>query len=84
MREPYILESFTKDLYFSPISYVDNNQVKASNTSFQNKNTEPGEILTVEVSTKPFISFVWLGVLIMSIGLILVIIRRSKVNKVEI
>ncbi len=84
MREPYILESFTKDLYFSPISYVNNNQAKASNTSYQKMNNELGEILTVEVSTKPFISFVWLGVFIMSIGLILVIFRRSKVNKVEI
>jgi len=84
MREPYILEGFAKDIYFSPISYVDNSQTGASNTSMMNRTNTPAEILTVEVSTKPFISFVWLGVLVMSIGLVLVIIRRTKVNKSDI
>ncbi len=89
MREPYIMEGFTKDLYFSPISYVDKTQNtggKASPTSLKKDNSElktPGEILTVEVSTKPFISFVWLGIMIMSIGFILAVLRRNKVNKIE-
>jgi cytochrome c-type biogenesis protein CcmF len=89
MREPFIKEGLTKDLYFSPISYVDkseNNSVKASPTLLkQNVNgviQNPAEVLTVDVSTKPFMSFVWLGVLIMSIGFFIVILRRNKENKI--
>ncbi len=85
MREPYILEGLSKDLYFSPISYVDdaNNSAKASPAAMQKASNMPSEILTVEVSTKPFMSFVWLGVVIMSIGFFLAILRRNKVNKIE-
>jgi LPXTG-motif cell wall-anchored protein len=43
----------------------------------------PSEVLSIEISTKPFISFVWLGVVIMSIGFLLALIRRNKVNKLE-
>ncbi len=88
MREPYILVGFTKDIYFSPISYVDKNEdnpAKAEHTSLKEQNNAaavPSEILTVEVSTKPFISFVWLGVLVVSIGFIIVILRRNKENKI--
>lgn len=89
MREPFIKEGLTKDLYFSPISYVDkseNNSVKASPSLLkQNVNgviQKPAEILTVDVSTKPFMSFVWLGVLIMSIGFFIVILRRNRENKI--
>ncbi|MHB1686422.1 MAG: cytochrome c-type biogenesis CcmF C-terminal domain-containing protein [Ignavibacteriaceae bacterium] len=89
MREPYIREGLTKDLYFSPISYIDkseNNSGKASPTSLkQNDNgiiQNPAEVLTVDVSTKPFMSFVWLGVLIMSIGFTIVILRRNRENKI--
>ena len=88
MREPYIMEGFTKDIYFSPISYIDNtrnNPAKASPTSLKQEKTAqiPAGILTVEVSTKPFMSFVWFGVIIMSIGFLLAILRRNKVNKLE-
>jgi cytochrome c-type biogenesis protein CcmF len=89
MREPYILEGLYKDLYFSPISYVDNNNDtsgKAEHTSLKKRNNElnkiPAEVLTVEVSTKPFISFVWLGVLVMSIGFAIVILKRNKESKI--
>ncbi|MCF6268315.1 MAG: cytochrome c biogenesis protein CcsA [Melioribacteraceae bacterium] len=36
------------------------------------------DVLSVEISIKPYISFVWLGVIVMSIGLIISSIRRRK------
>ena len=87
MREPFIYTGLTKDLYFSPLSYVDNKdkQTKAEHTSLKedsNSAAAPSEILTVEVSTKPFISFVWIGVFIMSIGFVIVVLRRNRENKI--
>ncbi len=88
MREPYIVEGFTKDLYFSPLSYVDKNEdspAKAEHTSLKEQNNAtaaPAEVLTIEVSTKPFISFVWIGVFIMSIGFVIVVLRRNRENKI--
>lgn len=38
----------------------------------------PKEILTVDASTKPFISLVWIGVLTMVLGFIISAFRRSK------
>jgi len=38
----------------------------------------PKEIFTVEANIEPFISLVWLGVLVMVLGFIISIIRRSK------
>ncbi len=81
MREPYIHTGFTSDLYFSPLGYNDNaasDTVKANNISYK---ISPSEVLTVDVSTKPFMSFVWFGVLLMSIGFFIVILRRNKENK---
>ena len=40
--------------------------------------SKPQEILTVEASIEPFISLVWLGVLVMVLGFILSAIKRSK------
>ncbi len=42
------------------------------------KISKPQEILTVEASIEPFISLVWLGVLIMVLGFIISAARRSK------
>ncbi len=88
MREPYIKQGLVKDLYFSPISYVDksdNTSGKASPTSYTRSYNgiiqNPAEVLTVEISTKPFMSFVWLGVLIMSIGFFTAILRRNREKK---
>lgn len=39
---------------------------------------QPQEILTVEASIEPFISLVWLGVLVMVLGFIISAVRRSK------
>jgi cytochrome c-type biogenesis protein CcmF len=39
---------------------------------------KPKEILTVTASIKPFINFVWTGVLIMVIGFVISVIRRLK------
>ncbi len=55
------------DLIFSPLdggSVTQNNGMK--------------EVLTVEASIKPFISLVWLGVIILVIGFIISAFRRSK------
>jgi cytochrome c-type biogenesis protein CcmF len=38
----------------------------------------PKEVLTVDVSIKPFISLVWLGVIVMVIGFVISAFRRSK------
>ena len=87
MREPYIYTGLTKDLYFSPLSYVDNNDnpTKAEHSALKgqkNSVAANSEILMVEVSTKPFISFVWIGVFIMSIGFVIVVLRRNRENKI--
>lgn len=50
------------------------------NNNFQNV-ALTNDILTISISEKPFISLVWIGVLVMALGLVIVYIRRSsKVN----
>jgi cytochrome c biogenesis factor len=39
---------------------------------------DPKEILTVDVSNKPFISLVWLGIFVMAVGFVIVSLRRSN------
>jgi hypothetical protein len=39
---------------------------------------KPKEVLTVTASIKPFINFVWTGVLIMVIGFVISVVRRLK------
>lgn len=41
----------------------------------------PKEILTVDASIKPFISLVWIGVLVMALGFAISIVRRTKESK---
>ncbi len=89
MREPYILEGLTGDLYFSPISYTngEENKTDAARSSLKNDGgnvQQHSKILTVEVSTKPFIFFVWFGIFIMSIGFLIAVLRRNKMNKIEL
>jgi len=38
----------------------------------------PNEVLAADISVKPFISLVWIGVFIMSVGIVIVTLRRSK------
>jgi cytochrome c-type biogenesis protein CcmF len=45
--------------------------------------SQPKEILTVDASTKPFISLVWIGVLTMVAGFIISAFRRSKESLVS-
>lgn len=40
--------------------------------------TQPKEVLTVTASIKPFISFVWIGVLVMFVGFFVSVARRLK------
>jgi cytochrome c-type biogenesis protein CcmF len=44
----------------------------------ENSNIKPKEVLTVEASIKPFISLVWIGVLVMVAGFLISAYRRSK------
>jgi len=39
------------------------------------------EVLSIEASIKPFISLVWLGVLVMVLGFIISTVRRTKESK---
>ena len=39
---------------------------------------QPKEVLTVEASVKPFISFVWIGILVMVAGFLISAFRRSR------
>lgn len=73
MREPYIYENFLKDFYISPQAYTNGSE---DNKSIEK--TKAQEILTAEISVKPFMSLVWLGVIIVSFGFLLGAIRRSK------
>lgn len=68
MREPDILMGMTKDFYISPVEYSGGN---------------PGqqEVLTIEASIKPNINLVWLGTIIITIGMIVSTIRRKRENK---
>jgi cytochrome c-type biogenesis protein CcmF len=72
MREPAILSMFTKDIYVSPLGYEESD---GSGLTTVNK---PKEVLTITASIKPFINFVWTGVLIMVIGFVISVIRRLK------
>lgn len=47
------------------------------NSSFQNA-ALTNDVLTVSISEKPFISLVWIGVLVMALGLVIVYIRRNS------
>ena len=40
--------------------------------------SQPQEILAVEASVKPFINLVWLGVILMTTGFFIAVVRRSK------
>ena len=46
------------------------------NRNFQNA-AFTNDMLTISISEKPFISLVWIGVLVMALGLIIVYIRRN-------
>ena len=48
---------------------IDNNNQFASFTN---------DVLTVRISEKPFISLVWIGILVMAMGLIIVVVRRMS------
>ncbi|MDX1373528.1 MAG: cytochrome c-type biogenesis CcmF C-terminal domain-containing protein, partial [Nitrososphaeraceae archaeon] len=51
-------------------------ELNESDTEVQEMVTEPNEVLTVTASVKPFISLVWIGVLVMVIGFFVSVARR--------
>jgi cytochrome c-type biogenesis protein CcmF len=69
MREPDILMGLSKDFYISPTEYIDNNK------------TGPKEVLTIDASIKPNINLVWLGIIIITIGMIISVLRRKRENE---
>jgi len=74
MREPDILLGFIKDIYISPVQYVENE----NGATTSNQKNEFNEVLTIEASLKQNINLVWLGVLLVSIGLFIATLRRRK------
>ena len=69
MREPDILMGLSKDFYISPTEYIDDNK------------TGPKEVLTIDASIKPNINLVWLGIIIITIGMIISVFRRKRENE---
>jgi hypothetical protein len=53
---------------------------KKSNEEF----VEPKEILTMEASFKPFISFVWIGVIVIVIGFVISFVKNLKEKNDEL
>ncbi|MCL5991343.1 MAG: cytochrome c biogenesis protein CcsA, partial [Bacteroidetes bacterium] len=49
---------------------------------FNEQYKEPEEILTFELSIKPFINFVWLGVILITIGLIISYFNQRKLKNI--
>ena len=43
--------------------------------------TGPKEVLTIEASIKPNINLVWLGIIIITIGMVISTIRRKRENE---
>jgi cytochrome c-type biogenesis protein CcmF len=91
--EPY-MENSGQEQTFIPAEIIEANlkvnilSMNASNAevilSFSNleqslkQAKEPKEILTIEASTKPFISLIWIGTLIIVLGFAVSAIRRSR------
>ena len=65
----------TVNLVFSKL---DAEGKKQSETNFEGKR----EVLTIDASIKPFISLVWLGVILVTFGFVISTIRRSKESQV--
>jgi cytochrome c-type biogenesis protein CcmF len=59
-------------------------ELKVSSLDSSSKNIPPKEVLSIEASVKPFISLVWLGVLIMAAGFLTSAFRRSKESLAQI
>ncbi len=61
-------------------SQTENSQFEAAFTfkKSSDKFIEPLEILTMEVSFKPFISFVWIGVMVIVLGFIISFVKNLK------
>ena len=64
------------------LTHIDHDSKKVdllvTSTDVNQVKTQPKEILSATVSTKPFISFVWIGILVMVIGFAISTVRRLK------
>ena len=87
--EPYMENAGSGPAYFPAevkeadlkISITSMNATEAQVTlllSKQSAVSAPKEILTIEASIKPFISLVWIGVLVVVLGFLISAFRRSK------
>ena len=92
MAEPMIKGSMGNFKYVSAevkeanlniqIKKVDPNTQKAdfviSKIVKEKAETQPKEVLSIQASVKPFISLVWIGILIMVLGFFVSVARRLK------
>ena len=71
-----------KRSYFSSFQIIDFNTQKAdfviSKIVKEKEATQPKEVLSIQASVKPFISLVWIGILIMVLGFFVSVARRLK------
>ncbi len=65
-------------LHFTAESFDVSGTIKFDVTNLNNKEVVKAETLSVEYREKPLINLVWSGVLLMSIGFILMIIKRFR------
>jgi cytochrome c biogenesis factor len=70
--EPYIHRSAGGDLYLAPAQYVPRTDAHISDPN------APGGTLTLEVSTKPLMSLLWMGILITVFGGLTATWRRYR------
>lgn len=62
---------------------ADTRSIELTFGGFPTEQVAPGEVVLVEFSTKPFMNFVWLGSILLTVGTIIAYIRRKKENKVS-
>lgn len=83
-RRPEAAELKDKNLRFEIVNMNAGSGMVELDISNLSENTQSNsanvkkEVLTVEASIKPFISLVWIGVILMVIGFIIAAFRRSK------
>jgi cytochrome c-type biogenesis protein CcmF len=76
MRHPDIANLMLRDLYLAPLS-LDQADPKTG-TAHATGAVAKTDVLVVEASVKPLINLVWAGVIILLVGFIVTIFRRSR------
>jgi cytochrome c-type biogenesis protein CcmF len=76
MRRPDIANLVLRDLYLAPLS-IDQADANMT-TTHRAANASKPDVLIVEASIKPLINLVWAGVIILLVGFLVTIVRRSR------